>query len=74
MVLAWRGQITRKRRGRVPGVFVSGTGEARKLKFGVWIEYGTYWPANEKLSSKGAWLLEHVTVFDILGPLPLGYG
>ena len=47
---------------------ISGTGEARNLKFGVWIECVTYW-----LSMKNYHQRErgpgYVTDFEILGPL-----
>jgi len=36
-------------------LLISGTGKAKNLKFGVWTEYVTYWPAYDKSPSKGAW-------------------
>jgi len=33
---------------------ISGMGEARNLKFGVWMEYVSHWHFNKELPSKGA--------------------
>jgi len=46
------------------------TGDARNLEFGVWMEYVTYSPANDILSSKGAWPGSRDR-FLISGPLPI---
>ena len=48
--------------GIVGPILISGIGESRNLKVGVWMEYVTCKPANDKLPPKGA-CPGHVTDF-----------
>ena len=45
---------------------IYGAGEDKSWRFGVWMEFVTYWPYNQRERGPG-----HATDFEILGPLSI---